>query len=163
MADAKLTELSGFTPISTDILYGVDDPGGAPVSGKVTVAAVLDIHATDSTDAHDASAISVVPAGNITETDVQSALEELDAAIDAIPGGGSTIPNDRLAVAQFDTEAVITHGLTDADARLVGAYPNWNAGGVYIIDQDATTITVAWPNECPLASGGELVWSVVES
>lgn len=40
MADSKLTALTGFTPISTDIIYGVDDPGGTPASGKVTFAQV---------------------------------------------------------------------------------------------------------------------------
>lgn len=40
MADSKLTALSAFTPIATDLLYGVDDPGGTPVSGKFTIAAL---------------------------------------------------------------------------------------------------------------------------
>ena len=41
MADTKLTALGAVTPISTDILYIVDDPGGTPVSGKVTVSGLL--------------------------------------------------------------------------------------------------------------------------
>jgi hypothetical protein len=36
-------------------------------------------HLSDATDAHDASAISSVPAGNLAATDVQSALNELDS------------------------------------------------------------------------------------
>jgi hypothetical protein len=37
MADAKLTSLAAITSISTDdIIYVVDDPGGTPVSKKIT-------------------------------------------------------------------------------------------------------------------------------
>lgn len=42
----------------------------------------LDAHTGDTSDAHDASAISVTPAGNLLATDVQSALEELDSDLD---------------------------------------------------------------------------------
>lgn len=42
------------------------------------LAADFAAHMADSTDAHDASAISVVPAGGIAATTVQAALEELD-------------------------------------------------------------------------------------
>ena len=37
MANTKLTALSLFTPILTDVIYGVDDPGGTPISGKLTL------------------------------------------------------------------------------------------------------------------------------
>lgn len=39
----------------------------------------IDDHIADATDAHDASAISNVPAGNIAATDVQAAINELDS------------------------------------------------------------------------------------
>ena len=48
MADTKATALSAFTPISTDLLYGVDDPGGTPVSGKVTFADLFALAATST-------------------------------------------------------------------------------------------------------------------
>jgi len=41
-------------------------------------------HIADTADAHDASAISVVPTGNIASTDVQSALVELQGDINSI-------------------------------------------------------------------------------
>jgi hypothetical protein len=44
-----------------------------------SVLALLNAHLADTTDAHDASAISNVPAGSIAATDVQAALNELDA------------------------------------------------------------------------------------
>lgn len=42
----------------------------------------IDNHLNDASDAHDASAVSSVPAGNLAATDVQSALNELQSDID---------------------------------------------------------------------------------
>lgn len=50
----------------------------------------LDAHTGDTTDAHDASAISVGPFGTIAATDVQAALEEIVAEMPS--GGGSGEP-----------------------------------------------------------------------
>lgn len=44
----------------------------------------IDDHIADTSGAHAASAISVVPAGNLASTDVQSALEELQGDIDGL-------------------------------------------------------------------------------
>lgn len=46
MPDQKLTALSAFTPVATDIIYGVDDPGGSPASGKLTLQSVFDLFET---------------------------------------------------------------------------------------------------------------------
>lgn len=46
------------------------------------VQANLDAHINDTVDAHDASAISVVPTGNLAATEVQAALVELQSDID---------------------------------------------------------------------------------
>jgi hypothetical protein len=43
-------------------------------------------HLSDATDAHDASAISNTPSGNLAATDVQAALNELQTEIDGISG-----------------------------------------------------------------------------
>lgn len=43
---------------------------------------MLDAHVTDPTDAHDATAISSIPSGNLAATDVQGALNELQSNID---------------------------------------------------------------------------------
>lgn len=40
MADTKVSALSPVTPILTDELYIVDDPGGTPASGRVTLTAI---------------------------------------------------------------------------------------------------------------------------
>lgn len=42
----------------------------------------IDNHIADATDAHDASAISSVPSGNLAATDVQTALNELQSDVD---------------------------------------------------------------------------------
>jgi len=41
MADTKVSALSAFTPIVSDLLYGVDDPAGTPVSGKMAISDLL--------------------------------------------------------------------------------------------------------------------------
>lgn len=51
----------------------------------------LDAHLADAADAHDASAISVVPFGSIAATDVQAALEEVAAEA----GGGGVTDGDK--------------------------------------------------------------------
>ena len=43
MADTKLTDLPAFSPAFDDVLYGVDDPGGVPVQGKLTLRAIHDL------------------------------------------------------------------------------------------------------------------------
>lgn len=47
MADTKTTDLTLFTPIRTDLLYGVDDPAGTPVSGKITFASIFSLFSID--------------------------------------------------------------------------------------------------------------------
>jgi hypothetical protein len=61
-------------------------------------------HIADAADAHDASAISVVPTGNLAADDVQEALEELQADIDAISSGD---------VADLVTLSGVVAGATD--------------------------------------------------
>jgi len=78
-------------------------------------------------------------------------------------GTGTTITKFSNSITLGDTSSVITHSLSDAAAILVAAYPNWNAGGLYITAQDANTITVTFSNECSLASGGQLVGGVIPS
>lgn len=55
----------------------------AELQGDIdTNASGLSNHLSDTTDAHDASAISNVPSGNLVATDVQSALDELQTDVD---------------------------------------------------------------------------------
>jgi len=59
-------------------------------------------HLSDATDAHDASAISNVPSGNLAATDVQSALNELQSNIDDV----QTDINDLVSLSGVAANAV---------------------------------------------------------
>ena len=66
-------------------IHGVVPFSAAPDHEDVeTVVAGLPAHLVDAVDAHDASAISVVPAGGLVATTVQAALAELDAEKQAV-------------------------------------------------------------------------------
>lgn len=92
-----LIELSGVPANSTDLgtFTGNIIPDGSTIKEALqeleafaeTDSGLLSAHIADPTDAHDASAISVVPAGNLTSTDVQAALEELQGDIDTNTSG----------------------------------------------------------------------------
>lgn len=76
--------------------------------------AELDAHINDSTDAHDASAISSVAAGNLSSTDVQAALNELDT--DKQP-----LDSDLTAIAALATTSFGRALLELANAAALGA------------------------------------------
>lgn len=59
-----------------------------------TAATGLSDHLADAVDAHDASAISSVPAGNLTATDVQGALNELQSDVDTRALDSAVIKKD---------------------------------------------------------------------
>lgn len=80
---------SAPTYIAGATINGATITGNVTVSSNITIdgrdisvdGATLDAHITETTDAHDASAISVTPSGALTSTDVQSALQELQGEI----------------------------------------------------------------------------------
>lgn len=80
VTSTELGQLSGLTGNIQDQITAAQD--------------AIDNHIADTTDAHDASAISVVPAGNLAATDVQGALEELQGDIDALDGRLDAIEPD---------------------------------------------------------------------
>lgn len=63
----------------------------ASLAGGATSAA-LQAHLDDTSDAHDASAISFAPTGSVTATDVQAAIAEVDGRIITVPNGATTVP-----------------------------------------------------------------------
>lgn len=95
---------------SDGLLYSKDDAGAETALGAAA-------HIADTTDAHDASAISVDPTGLtvVAGTDVQTAIGELDAGI---AGGGipATIldaKGDIIAASAADTAARLAVGSND--------------------------------------------------
>jgi hypothetical protein len=75
--------LSGATdtqiPSAATVKAYADSVSSGAAAG---VQANLDAHINDTTDAHDASAISSVPSGNLSASNVQSALDELQTDVD---------------------------------------------------------------------------------
>ena len=71
--------------IATDVQAALDDTGTASAAAQAdadTAQSTADDHIADATDAHTASAITNVPAGNLAATEVQAALNELQTDID---------------------------------------------------------------------------------
>lgn len=112
---------------------------GVLFAAGASSSAVTD-HLTDTTDAHDASAISVVPAGTIAATDVQGAIEEL--ALEALYGGSlanaaalTALPKASLIAGQayrvgdtiwvWDPAATTANGQQPADTTFPGTDPGW--------------------------------------
>jgi hypothetical protein len=128
------------------------------------LASDLTNHLNDAVDAHDASAISNVPSGNLAATDLQGAVNELQSDIDtrALANNG-TITNasiqtpTRLDVKQDTLANLETYALTATNGQLVFAtdelkmfqiianelQPVGGAGGTTIeIDQVAHGLSV---------------------
>lgn len=123
----KITDMTAATSVaSTDIVEVTVDPGGTPLTRKATLAQIatftdaqgLAAHLADATDAHDASAISVVPAGNIAATDVQAALAELDSEKSATGHNHSGTYEPAGTVATHEADTTSVHGIADTSALL---------------------------------------------
>lgn len=84
---------------------------------------LIDDHLADTSDAHDASAISVVPFATIAATDVQAALQEVYSEAG---GGGST--TELLGVAQYDP----------------GTGGSYTTTSTSLVDVDATNLAVTF-------------------
>lgn len=79
------------TYLEDTTINGANITGNVTVTSSITIdgrdvsvdGATLDAHLVDTSDAHDASAISVSPSGNLVSTDVQSALVEIQTELDS--------------------------------------------------------------------------------
>lgn len=85
-ADTSVHGIADTTVLATDaeVATAVSNHEGAAnphptYETSAEAQAKVDAHTGDTSDAHDASAVSVAPAGGIAATDVQAALEELDS------------------------------------------------------------------------------------
>jgi hypothetical protein len=91
-------------------------------------------HLDDTSAAHAASAIGVTPAGNLSSTDVQAALQELDSekaasahthaasAVTVTPAGNIASSSVQAALEELDAEkAPIVHGHAAADITYAGS------------------------------------------
>ena len=81
------TELSYVSGVTGSIQDQLDMAASESAQASIAAAAAqtsIDNHIADTVDAHDASAISVAPTGNLASTDVQSALVELQGDINSL-------------------------------------------------------------------------------
>jgi hypothetical protein len=104
------------TLLSTDVqsaLIELESEIVAAAGSAGTVQTNLTTHINNTTDAHDASAISSIPSGNLAATEVQAALNELQSDIDT----------------RATSSALTTHinNTTDAhDASAISSIPSGN-------------------------------------
>jgi hypothetical protein len=177
-ATQTAVETGRLTKANLDADYAAKSTQTTVETGRLTVAnldtaykAPLDAHVAAGADAHDASAISVTPAGNLSATDVQGALAELDAekatpaqvgvvataladhladasdahdasAISVAPAGNLAATDVQAALAELDTEKASTGALSDhindaADAHDASAISFSPAGNLAATDVQA--------------------------
>jgi hypothetical protein len=85
----------------------IDAEVTARTSAVGTVQSNLDAHLNDTVDAHDASAISNIPSGNLAATDVQGAVNELQSDIDTRALNSDLIAHTSTSAAHGATGAVV--------------------------------------------------------
>lgn len=103
-ANKKLVS-SDVTPTELDYLDGVSSNIQTQLDSKASSSSVTD-HLNDTTDAHDASAISSVAAGNLAATTVQAALDELQTDIDTRATSNSpTLTTPSIDIITLDGQA----------------------------------------------------------
>lgn len=95
-----VTYLSGVTIAGATITSNVTVDAGVTIDGVdiSSLSASITDHLADTTDAHDASAISFSPIGNIASSDVQLAIAELDT--DKVAGPASATDE---AIVRYDS------------------------------------------------------------
>lgn len=118
---AELNVVDGITATTAELNFtdGVTSAIQTQLDAKAADSA-LTAHISDTTDAHDASAISNVPAGTIAATDVQAALNELDTE-KATTGSVSTVASDLTAHISDATDAHAGTAITNTPAGNIAA------------------------------------------
>jgi hypothetical protein len=96
--------------------------------------AALTNHLNDSEDAHDASAISVIPTGNLAASDVQAALQELQGDLDGIAATYVDVAGDTMTGNLLVTNGVSTSTLESF--RLSGSAGMEIAGNPVTLNSD---------------------------
>jgi len=87
VTDTELSYIEGLTSNAQDQI-------DAAVQDAADAQSDIDNHLSDASDAHDASAISNVPSGNLAATDLQGAVNELQSDIDSRALDSAVIKKD---------------------------------------------------------------------
>lgn len=127
-----LTDVATQAELAAEIASRASGDTAAQAAAEATAAAALAAHLGDASDAHDASAISILDtAADFTATDVEGALAELQtadeadeaalaahladgsdahdaSAISSVPAGGLAATNVQAALNELDTEKLAT-------------------------------------------------------
>lgn len=138
------TELGYLDNVTSDIQSQIDSKASTTD---------LNNHINDTSDAHDASAISNVPSGNLVATDVQAALNELQSDIDTRAtttalndhindtsdahdaSAISNVPSGNLAAT--DVQAALNELQSDVDTRVLASAPAIT--DPLLMDEEAST------------------------
>lgn len=124
--------------LDADLLDGNSSAHYATAASVTTVSSDLAAHIADTSDAHDASAISVAPSGSLAATDVQAGLVEIlgdveahvadttaahaASAISFTPNGSIAATDVQAAIQEVRDEAGASGGITTiASGSLSGA------------------------------------------
>lgn len=153
------------TTTATEIGYvnGVTSAIQTQLDSKATDAD-LTAHIGDTSDAHDASAISSVASGNLAATDVQSALDELQTDVDGRQARSTlTTKGDIYAATASATVARLGVGangtvLTADSGETTGI--KWAAPGAKVIESVSTTATVGSTTDFVLASSSGSAYTI---
>ena len=146
MADTKVSALTSATPILTDLLYLVDDPGGTPSSKSSTVSAVRDllevnlvepvVSGQSLTGAEATSLLDLSTTWNTTGTPTALKLDVTDTASNAASllmdlqvGGSSKFQVYKDAGAIFDGN--LTELRNGINAQTLNLYNTYTDGSNY--------------------------------
>jgi hypothetical protein len=136
-----------------------------------TASTNLTNHLNDTTDAHDASAISNIPAGSLSSTDIQAAINELDGDIQAHitdisdahdASSISSVPSGNLIAT--DVQAALNELQGDIDTRLLATGGTFTSGSIVTpIRSDVKQDTLANLTTYALtAANGQIVYATDE-
>jgi len=104
MADSKLSALTAATPIVTDEVYLLDDPGGTPLSKKATVQGIIDLVPSASTTVEGTSELAIASEVN-TGTDATRAITP-----DALAGSVLGQKAVQIVVVDYTTDTAVGDG-----------------------------------------------------
>ena len=116
-------ELAHLSGVTSNVQIQIDNAQTDATQALADSAAAqsdIDAHIADTADAHDASAISVVPTGDLSATNVQAGLVELQGDIDSLEAQIAALPDPIYYSGTWDA-STNTPTLSNSDTGVQGA------------------------------------------